>query len=127
MSSSSRARNISDIVEIRCLSVPHAFHLLMYLRHLSVAEARRLADSQRSIEVIPSAARDRSCRSTRNQTSSVSSKRIQLIGMSDQIQMAPGLNVRPAERFCAVSTSFALTRRGKYIGCVSPLTRPARH
>ena len=36
------ARNIADIVKIRCLPVIHAFHLLMDLRHLSLAEARRL-------------------------------------------------------------------------------------
>ena len=41
------ARNIADIVKVRRLAVSHAFHLLMYLRHFSVAEARRLADSQR--------------------------------------------------------------------------------
>ena len=41
------ARNIADVVKIGRLAVAHAFHLLVDLRHLGLAEARRLADRQR--------------------------------------------------------------------------------
>src|SRR5580765_3327916 len=44
---SDSARHIANAVEIGRLAVAHALHLLMDLRHLGLAEARRLADSQR--------------------------------------------------------------------------------
>ena len=41
------ARHIADAVKIGRLAVAHAFDLLMHLRHLGLAEVRRLTDRQR--------------------------------------------------------------------------------
>jgi hypothetical protein len=70
---------------------------------------------------------DQACQARIMREGHRSSALLQVVGARMLVYAIISNTIVSAEQLCAAGSFFALTGRGKYIGCASQLTRPARH